>query len=121
VRRAFTLSCSAGAIGLIVLAVATVVPQYLVGYLLIALVMSAMIPATNTLIAANVPRSRRGTGFGIAASAQAISFGVGPAGAALFAAISLDLGFVLLAGLLLSLGVFLYVALREPDLERVTA
>lgn len=76
-----------------------------------------MIPTTNTLLAANVPRSRRGTGFGIAGSAQAVSFVVGPAGAALFAAFSLDLGFAIIAGMLAALAGLLWLTMREPDLR----
>jgi MFS family permease len=75
-----------------------------------------MIPASNTLIAANSPRSRRGTAFGLASSVQAIAFIAGPMGAALFTALSLDLGFVFLTGLFFSLALLIVVCLREPRL-----
>jgi hypothetical protein len=83
------------------------------GFMLVALVVSALVPAINTHIAGSVTRSRRGTGFGIAATVQALSFAVGPASAALFAAVSLDLGFVVLACLFLALGLVMFSAIRE--------
>lgn len=80
----------------------------------LAFVQATMVPAANALIAANVPRDRRGTGFGIASSAQALSFLCGPTAAAAFAATSLRLGFVVLAGVLLALCAMLFTTLREP-------
>ena len=47
-----------------------------------SLLQAAMIPITNTLIATNVSRERRGTGFGIASSAQALALMAGPIAAA---------------------------------------
>jgi MFS family permease len=113
VRFALGGACAVGALGFFVLGLANAVPPYIAGFLLVALVISAMVPAINTLIASNVTRSRRGTGFGVAASVQALSFAVGPAGATLFAAISFQLGFILLAGVFLALGAVLFVAVRE--------
>jgi DHA1 family multidrug resistance protein-like MFS transporter len=112
------LACIVAAGGFIALAVAPGAVLYIVGFLFIAMVLSAMVPTTNTLIAATASRARRGTAFGIAGSAQAVSFMVGPTGAALFAAISLDAGFALLAGLLVFLAALIFVALKEappPD------
>lgn len=80
----------------------------------LAFAQATMVPAANALIAANVPRERRGTGFGIASSAQALSFLIGPTAAAAFAATSLRLGFVALAGVLLALCALLFATLREP-------
>lgn len=90
---------------------------FLVGFVLIAFVMAAMIPATNTLIASNISRERRGTAFGIASSAQALAFMTGPLGAAMFGAISLGAGFAVMGAILVGLGVILLV-LREPTMER---
>ena len=85
------------------------------GFLLMAFLVSAMVPVTNTLIAANVSRARRGTAFGIAASAQAVALFIGPGGGALFGAFSYDLGFAVTAGLMLLCGLILFVSLREPS------
>jgi sugar phosphate permease len=111
--KAFGAACSVGAVGALVLAVTETVPLYVAGFMLVALVVSALVPAINTHIAGSVTRSRRGTGFGIAATVQALSFAVGPASAALFAAVSLDLGFVVLACLFLALGLVMFSAIRE--------
>ena len=118
-RQALVVSCVLGAVGMLLLAIAGSPIVYLGGFLLIALVLSAMVPASNALIAANVPRSRRGTAFGIASSAQAVALLVGPSGAAIFAAISLNLGFGVLVGTLLVLGTGLFVFLREPANEAI--
>lgn len=106
---------SAGAHAL--LAAVDAVPLFTLGFSVIALVQAIMLPATNTLVAANVPRDRRGTGFGIASSAQAAAFLVGPMGAAAFAAVSLDLGFVLIGVLFAALALLLFFRLREPVFE----
>jgi MFS family permease len=98
------------------MALADFTPGFIGGFLLVAMVLSAMTPTTGTLIAANSTRSRRGTAFGVASSAQALALGVGPIGAAVFAAVSLEYGFLLLAVLMLALGLLLWTRLREPDL-----
>jgi DHA1 family multidrug resistance protein-like MFS transporter len=100
----------------LLLAVSDTVPLFIMAFAVISLLEAAMVPPTNTLIAANVSRERRGTAFGVASSAQAVAFMAGPIGAAAFAAISLDLGFLVLGGLFLGLGGLLFVALREPAL-----
>ena len=118
-RMRSTLAIGSALTGIthLLLAGSGTVPLYITGFALISLLQAAMIPATNTLIAANVSRSRRGTAFGIASSAQALAFIIGPMGAALFAAISLQFGFVVIAGVFLGLALLLFVALREPNLN----
>jgi DHA1 family multidrug resistance protein-like MFS transporter len=113
VRWALGGACMVGAVGFTILSMASAVPPYVLGFLVVALVISATIPAINTLIANSVTRSRRGTAFGIAASMQAFSFAIGPAGAAFFASVSLDLGFAVLACLFVGLGIVLAAAVRE--------
>jgi MFS family permease len=115
VTMAFASLVAAG--GFLALAVAPNVALYVVGFLFIAAVLSAMVPVTNTLIAGTSSRARRGTAFGIAGSAQAVSFMVGPTGAALFAAVSLDAGFAVLAVLLVVLAATIFVALREKAIR----
>jgi MFS family permease len=87
---------------------------FMLGFLIVAGVLSAITPTTNTLIAGNASRARRGTAFGIASSAQALSFAVGPIGAAVFAAVSLEAGFLGLAVTLLALALLVWFTLREP-------
>lgn len=113
-RGALIATCILGGIAYLLLAAAETVAQYVLFFVLISLLQAAMIPATNRLIAGNVPRSRRGTAFGWAGSAQALAFVAGPMGAALFAAVSLDLGFVVLCAILFGMGALL-LGLREPE------
>ena len=110
---AFGATCALGAAGFLLLAVTDSVPLFVLGFLIIALVVSALVPAINTHIASSVTRSRRGTGFGIAATAQALSFGIGPGAGALFAAVSLDLGYAVTGALFLALGLVMFSAIRE--------
>ena len=116
-RPALVRSCMIVAAGLLILALAGTTPTYILGFLVIALVLAAMTPAINVLIAASVSRSRRGTAFGVAGSAQALASMLGPTGAAVFAAVSLSFGFALLAALLMGLAFLLFMTLREPRLE----
>jgi DHA1 family multidrug resistance protein-like MFS transporter len=116
VRALVTTSALSG-VCMLLLAVATNIPLYVLGFALISLVQASMIPATNTLIAGNVSRARRGTAFGWASSAQAVAFMVGPFGAALFVSLSLSFGFVVLACVLFALALLLASALREPAMR----
>jgi MFS transporter, DHA1 family, multidrug resistance protein len=113
-QRVLVVSSLLSAISMLVLAAATNVPLYIVGFAFFSLVHASMMPAANTLIAANVTRSRRGTAFGLAASASALAFMVGPLGAALFASQSISLGFIALAAILVALAVILSITLKEP-------
>lgn len=115
-RRALIIGSAVAGVAHLLLAGATGVTMFVIGFALISLVQAMMLPATNTLIAANVPRDRRGTGFGLAGSAQAAAFLVGPMGAAGFAAVSLALGFVVIGALFVALAGLLLIALREPTI-----
>jgi DHA1 family multidrug resistance protein-like MFS transporter len=118
VARAFCAACVVASAGFLLLTLTNSVPFYILGFLMVAIVVSALVPAINTHIAGSVTRSRRGTGFGIAATAQSFSFAIGPASAAFFAAVSLDLGYAVLAGLFLALGVVMFSAIREQQMLR---
>jgi DHA1 family multidrug resistance protein-like MFS transporter len=109
------LICIIGAFGFVLAGLAGGVGVYILGFLCVFLVFSAMVPALNTLIAANVRRSRRGTAFGVAATFQAGAFAVGPLAGAFFAAVSLQLGFIAMAGVFLALGFVLFTYVREPE------
>jgi MFS transporter, DHA1 family, multidrug resistance protein len=113
-RGSLISGCALSALAFVLLAESATVPQYVLFFVLISLVHAAMIPATNSLIAGNVPRSRRGTAFGWAGSAQAVAFVVGPMGAALFTAVSLELGFLVLSLVFVAMAMLL-LRLREPD------
>jgi len=91
---------------------------YGAGFLVFALMNAASMPATNTLIAETVESSRRGTAFGLASSAQALAFMVGPMSAAVFAAISLPLGFVVCAGLFGLLALMVTLGIPERGMVR---
>lgn len=109
--------CAAGAH--LLLSVAVNVPVFIVWFACISLTQAAMVPASNTLIASAVPRERRGTAFGLASSAQALAFMVGPITMAGFATASIWLGFAVVGGLFLGLAVLLHFCLREPSSTEV--
>lgn len=113
VRQSLGGACALGAAGCAILVLTNGVPMYIAGFVTVSLVISVMVPAINTLIASSVTRSRRGTGFGIAATVQALSFAVGPGSAALFVSVSLNAGFGVVCLIFLSLGVVLFSAVRE--------
>lgn len=116
-RLMLAVGCALTALAHVFLALSPAVAAYVVAFSAISLLQAAMLPASNTLIAANVPRERRGTAFGLAGSAQALAFIAGPMAAAWFAAISMNAGFVILGGLFLAVGALLLWRLREPALE----
>jgi DHA1 family multidrug resistance protein-like MFS transporter len=87
---------------------------FIAGLLLFAVANGASMPATNAMIAASVTPARRGTAFGLASSAQAIAFMVGPMAAAAFTATSLPLGFAVCGVCFVGLAVMLAVLSRPP-------
>jgi DHA1 family multidrug resistance protein-like MFS transporter len=115
VRTGLIVLCLAAAPAHLLLAGAGVVPVYALGFVAVSLLNGATIPATNTLIASTVDPSRRGTAFGLASSAQAVAFMVGPLGAAVFAATSFALGFALTGAVFVLLALLLLAGLREPQ------
>ena len=114
VRLAMALTFVVSAAAYLLVAGANIVAVFMIGFVVVTMLQSAMIPAVNTLIANNVARARRGTGFGIASSAQALSFAAGPLGAAGFAAVSLSGGFAAMGVFMLAMAVFVLAVLREP-------
>ncbi|MFA7250407.1 MAG: MFS transporter [Dehalococcoidia bacterium] len=88
--------------------------EYIVLFSIFSLVHASMIPAANTLIAMNVARDRRGTGFGIASSAQAVALMVGPMAATVFGASSIALGFATMAVLFAAIAALVFAGVREP-------
>ncbi len=87
---------------------------FIVAFALTGLFQGAMLPATNTVIAAAVPYERRGAAFGLASSVQALAFVAGPLGAAYFAGVSLSAGFLVLGGMVALVGAITALVLREP-------
>jgi len=120
-RLALGLGCVATAGAHLILAVSPGVTAFIVSFAAISLLQAAMLPASNTLIASNVPRERRGTAFGLAGSAQALAFMVGPMAAAWFAATSMNVGFVILAGLFMAMAAVLAAKLRDPGTSDAVA
>ena len=102
----------------LLLALSETVGYFVMALTLSALLNAAMFPATNTLIAMNVARARRGTAFGLATSAQAVGNMAGPLAAALFTATSLQLGFVVIGGLMAMLAVLIALVVKEPVAEK---
>ena len=103
------------AAGAAMLAVTSAVPAYIALFAAVSLVQASLIPATNTLIATHVPRDRRGAGFGLASSVQALAMMAGPMVAAAAGGISLALGFVATGAVFALAAVLVLVAVREPD------
>lgn len=99
------------------LATSETVFQFVLWFTVISLLNAAMAPVTNTLIAFNVSRARRGTAFGLASGAQAVAFMAGPMAAAWFANTSLQSGFAALGVLLAVLAVLMRLVIREPKQE----
>jgi len=117
-RGMLAVSCVLTALGHLLLALAGTVWLYVLAFTLASFLNASMMPATNTMIALNVSRERRGTAFGIASAAQAVAFMVGPMAAAMFATFSLQAGFAAVGAVLLALALLVAVAVREPPAEK---
>ena len=117
-RKVLAITCVLTALGHLLLALSNSVWLYVLAFTLASFLNASMMPATNTMIALNVSRERRGTAFGIGSAAQAIAFMVGPMGAAMFATISLKAGFVGVSIVLLALAALVALAVREPPMEK---
>jgi len=117
-RDILAVTCVLTALAHLLLALSNSVWLYIVAFTLAAFLNASMMPATNTMIALNVTRDRRGTAFGIGSAAQAIAFMVGPMGAAMFARYSLKAGFASVGVLLLALAALVALAVREPPVDK---
>jgi MFS family permease len=113
-RTILATASIAGAAVHLLLAFSEVVWLYIAAFTIAAFLNAAMVPVTNSLIAFNVSRARRGTAFGISSGAQAVAFMAGPMAAALFATSSLKLGFGAASAMLVALAALIVVAVREP-------
>ena len=116
-RPALALTIGVAAAAHVLLGLAGSVALFVIWFSVTSLARGAMMPATNTIIAASVSHERRGAAFGVASSAQALAFIIGPLGAALFAAISLKFGFIALGVMLAAGAALVLLILREPDLR----
>jgi MFS family permease len=110
--------CLVAAVACLLLAASTAVAMVVASFALVSLAQAAFLPGTNTLIAASAPRERRGSVFGMAATAQALAFMIGPLAATAFAAVSLQLGFVVIAILYLLTAGLIRWKLLEPSPAR---
>ena len=117
-RQMLAVTCVLTALGHLLLAASQSVWLFVVAFTLASFLNASMMPATNTMIALNVSRERRGTAFGIGSAAQAIAFMVGPMSAALFATVSLKAGFVTVSVLFVALAALVAFAVREPPVEK---
>lgn len=103
------------AVGSALMAGTGTVAPFIALFAAVSLIHATLVPATNTLIATHVPRDRRGTGFGIASSAQALAMMAGPMVAAAIGGISLSLGFLATGAIFALAGVLVLLAVREPS------
>jgi MFS transporter, DHA1 family, multidrug resistance protein len=117
-RDILAVTCVLTALAHLMLALSHSVWLYVLAFTLASFLNASMMPATNTMIALNVSRERRGTAFGIASAAQAVAFMVGPMGAAMFATVSLKAGFAAVGMLLLALAALVAIAVREPPVDK---
>jgi MFS transporter, DHA1 family, multidrug resistance protein len=115
-RVSLTVIITLQALAHILLARSRAVPVYVLTLGFIFVAQGAMIPSTNTLIAASVSPAWRGTAFGVASSFQAAAFGVGPLTTAVFARFSLFAVFLAVGALFLAAAAMIFLGLKEPDL-----
>lgn len=113
-RLTLWVGALAAAVGSALMAGTGTVAPFIALFAAVSLIHATLVPATNTLIATHVPRDRRGTGFGIASSAQALAMMAGPMVAAAVGGISLSLGFLATGAIFALAAVLVLLAVREP-------
>lgn len=94
--------------------------QLLVLRLLIGFAMGAVMPASSALVASLVPAEKRGTAYGLTASANAIGFGAGPLTAAVVVAAS-GMRTVFLTAAVVLAGIALWVGTQVQGPEELAA
>ena len=114
-RLTLLVGAACAGVGAALLSVTHAVVPFIGLFAGISLIHATLIPATNTLIATHVPRDRRGTGFGIASSAQALAMMAGPMVAAAVGGISLSLGFLATGAVFGAAALLVFLAVREPS------
>ena len=117
-RSMLAVTCVLTALGHLALALSNSAWLYVLAFTVASFLNASMMPATNTMIALNVSRERRGTAFGIGSAAQAIAFMVGPMSAAMFATVSLKAGFLTVSMVFVALAALVAFAVREPAMEK---
>ena len=114
IRTVLAVSTLLTGLSFATLGASSTVSVFVVALAVGSLLNASMFPATNTLIALNTGKARRGTAFGVASSAQALGFVAGPAAAALFAATSLSAGFIGVGALLVAFAGLIAWVVKEP-------
>lgn len=113
-RRVMVAGALLAAASHLLLGIASSAWFFIAAFALSALLHATLFPLSNTLVALNSDRERRGTAFGLATSAQALGMMCGPMGSALIAATSLSAGFGAISASLVGFAVLLGFRLREP-------
>jgi MFS transporter, DHA1 family, multidrug resistance protein len=117
-RSILAVTCVLTALAHLLLALSDSIWLYVLAFTLASFLNASMMPATNTMIALNVGRERRGTAFGIGSAAQAIAFMVGPMAAAMFSTFSLKAGFITVGAAMLAMAALVALAVREPPVDK---
>jgi DHA1 family multidrug resistance protein-like MFS transporter len=111
------VACLLAAGSFVLLAGSGSVAAFIASFALVSLAQAALLPGTNTVIAAAVPRDQRGTVFGLVATAQALAFVVGPLTATFFAGVSFQAGFVAIGVVFLVVAGLVRRKLAEPQVD----
>jgi DHA1 family multidrug resistance protein-like MFS transporter len=85
---------------------------------IVGLFSGMLIPTANALIDARAPANRQASAFGLAGSAMALAFAVGPlTGGIIASAWGIDASFLTIGAIMLAVGGALFLLIREPGEE----
>jgi DHA1 family multidrug resistance protein-like MFS transporter len=113
-RNALALATVCAGAAYLPIAAAQSVTMLVVMIAIVGIFSGAMIPTANALIDSWTPEGRHASAFGLAGSAMALSFAVGPlTGGIVASAWGLDAAFIAIGSIMLCVGVLVLAAVRE--------
>ena len=114
-RRILILACFGAALFFLPQAYVQNIGQFLLLRAGLGIFFGVLIPATNAIVGLSTPPELRGSAYGLTSSATAVGNAIGPLlGSTLAASLGYPSIFIVTAGVLTLLGVWVIVLVREP-------
>jgi DHA1 family multidrug resistance protein-like MFS transporter len=120
-RNALALATVCAGAAYLPVAAAQNVTMLVVMIAVVGIFSGAMIPTANALIDAWTPEGRHASAFGLAGSAMALSFALGPlTGGLVASAWGLDAAFIFVGTIMLCVGALILAVVREPGAREMS-
>jgi DHA1 family multidrug resistance protein-like MFS transporter len=115
-RQALVVATLGAGVAYIPVAIADNLAALVVLMAIVGLFSGAMIPIVNGLIGASAPDGKHGSAFGLAGSAQALSFAIAPLlGGVTAKQLGIHAGFPIIGAMLIVVSALVWLTVREPQ------